>query len=134
MILFAMVAGMVALLHLVAAFQRPRPAVIVSGILWLLYACYEHQVATGVLCDKNCNIRVDLVFFFPILGFSANCARRSYTGQPGQMVLLGRVLGVIGLLIFALMVANAVLSGLAYAAALGIGTYPLIRRVISSRS
>jgi hypothetical protein len=51
-----------AVIHLVAGWQRPRLAVIVSGILWLLYAVYERLVATGVLCDADCNIRVDLVF------------------------------------------------------------------------
>ena len=63
MILFAIAAIMTAVIHLVAVFERPRAAVIVSGVLWLLYAVYEYQVATGVLCDADCNIRVDLVFF-----------------------------------------------------------------------
>jgi hypothetical protein len=67
MFLFMIAAGAMAVIHLVAACQRPRAAVIVSGLLWLVYAVYEHQVATGVLCDSDCNIRVDLVFFFPLL-------------------------------------------------------------------
>ena len=45
---FVIAAGMMTVIHLVAAWQRPRRAVIVSGILWLLYAFYEHQVATGL--------------------------------------------------------------------------------------
>ena len=53
-------------------------AVIVSGILWLLYAVYERLVATGVLCDANCNIRVDLVFFIPILGLVTYRAWQAY--------------------------------------------------------
>ena len=65
---FSIAAGMMAVIHLVAGWQRPGLAVIVSGILWLLYAVYEHLVATGVLCDANCSIRVDLLFLFPILG------------------------------------------------------------------
>ena len=64
---FAIAAGMMAVILLVAGWQRPRLAVIVAAILWLLYAVYERLVATGVLCDANCNIRVDLVFFIPIL-------------------------------------------------------------------
>lgn len=55
--LFAFAAAMMAVIHLVAGWQRPRLAVIVSGILWLLYAVYERLVATGVLCDANCNIK-----------------------------------------------------------------------------
>ena len=79
-----------------------RLAVIVSGILWLLYAVYERLVATGVLCDADCNIRVDLVFFFPILGFATFCAYQSYMGRPGQLKVIGIVLGAIGLVVFAL--------------------------------
>ena len=95
--LFAIAAGMMALIHLVAACERPRAAVIVSGVLWLLYAVYEYQVATGVLCGSDCNIRVDLVFFFPILALTTFCAYQSYEGRPGQMMVIGTVLGVIGL-------------------------------------
>jgi hypothetical protein len=76
--LFVIAAGMMTVIHLVAGWQRPRLAVIVSGILWLLYAVWEHQVATGVLCDKDCNIRVDLVFIFPILGLATLSAYQSY--------------------------------------------------------
>jgi hypothetical protein len=78
---FAIAAGMMAVVHLVAGWQRPRLAVIVSGILWLLYAVYERLVATGVLCDADCNIRVDLVFFIPILGIATYCAYQSYMGD-----------------------------------------------------
>ena len=78
---FAIAAGMMAVIHLVAGWQRPRPAVIVSGMLWLLYAVWERQVATGVLCDSDCNIRVDLVFFFPILGLATLSAYQAYNRE-----------------------------------------------------
>ena len=100
--IFAIAAGMMAVIHLVAGWQRPRLAVIVSGILWLLYAVYERLVATGVLCDANCNIRVDLVFFFPILGLATFCAYQSYMGRPSPWKVVGIVLGVIGLVVFGL--------------------------------
>jgi drug/metabolite transporter (DMT)-like permease len=100
--LFAFAAAMMAVIHLVAGWQRPRLAVIVSGILWLLYAVYERLVATGVLCDANCNIRVDLVFFFPILGLVTYCAYQSYMGRPSPWKAVGIVLGVIGLVVFGL--------------------------------
>jgi hypothetical protein len=102
--LFAIVAGMMTVVHLVAGWQRPRPAVIVSGILWLLYTVYEYLVATGVLCDANCNIRVDLVLFFPILGLATFWAYQSYMGRPGPGKVAGMVLGVIGLFVFGLVV------------------------------
>ena len=101
--IFAIAAGMMAVIHLVAGWQRPRLAVIVSGILWLLYAVYERLVATGVLCDANCNIRVDLVFFFPILGLATFCAYQSYMGRQGHQRVVGAVLGAIGLVVFALL-------------------------------
>jgi len=96
---FAIAAGMMTVIHLVAGWQRPRLAVIVSGILWLLYAVYERLVATGVLCDANCNIRVDLVFFFPILGLATFCAYQSYMGRPIPQKVVGAVLGAIGLVV-----------------------------------
>ena len=82
--IFAIAAGMMAVIHLVAGWQRPRLAVIVSGILWLLYAVWERLVATGVLCDSDCNIRVDLVFIIPILGLATLGAYQSYMGRPSQ--------------------------------------------------
>jgi hypothetical protein len=100
--LFAFAAAIMAVVHLVAGWQRPRLAVIVSGILWLLYAVYERLVATGVLCDSDCNIRVDLVFFFPILGLATFCAYQSYMGRPSPNKVVGVVLGVIGLIVFGL--------------------------------
>ena len=75
---FVIAAGMMTVIHLGAGWQRPRRAVIVSGILWLLYAVWERQVATGVLCDADCNIRVDLVFFFPILALATLSAYQAY--------------------------------------------------------
>src|SRR5918997_5739324 len=101
---FAFAAAVMAVIHLAAGWQRPRPTVILSGILWLLYAVYERLVATGVLCEADCNIRVDLVFFFPILGLATFCAYQSYMGRPGQMKVIGTVLGAIGLVVFALVV------------------------------
>jgi hypothetical protein len=102
MTLFVIAAGLMAVVHIVAAFQRPRLPVFVSGILWALYAYYEHLIATGVLCDANCNIRVDLVFFFPILGLATFCAYQSYMGRPSPWKVVGIVLGVIGLVVFGL--------------------------------
>ena len=99
--IFAIAAGMMAVIHLVAGWQRPRLAVIVSGILWLLYAVYERLVAT-VGCNGDCNIRVDLVFFFPILGLATFCAYQSYMGRPIPQKVVGTVLGAIGLVVFAL--------------------------------
>ena len=106
MILFALAGGVMALLHLVLACERPRAAILVSGLLWVAYTIYEYQVAAGILCDSDCNIRVDLVLFFPVLGFATHCAYQAYHGQPRQMLMLGTVLGVIGLLVLWLVLGN----------------------------
>jgi hypothetical protein len=133
---FAIAAGMMAVIHLVAGWQRPRLAVIVSGILWLLYAVYERLVATGVLCDADCNIRVDLVFFIPILGLATFCAYQSYMGRPGQQRVVGTVLGAIGLVVFALLAESfgGALAGIAVVGALAIGLYAIKSRSMTNRS
>src|SRR3954466_8477350 len=135
--IFAIAAGMMAVIHLVAGWQRPRLAVIVSGILWLLYAVYERLVATGVLCDADCNIRVDLVFFFPILGLATFCAYQSYMGRPGQTMVLGAVLGVIGLVVFGLVAESyyGALADVVVVGALAIGVvYAIKSRSRTNRS
>jgi len=136
--LFAIAAGMMAVIHLVAGWQRPRLAVIVSGILWLLYAVYERLVATGVLCDANCNIRVDLVFFIPILGLATYCAYQSYMGRPGQHKVIGTVLGTIGLIVFGLVAESygyGDLAGVVVVGALAIGlVYAIKSRSMTNRT
>ena len=101
-----------------------------SGILWLLYAVYERLVATGVLCDADCNIRVDLVFFIPILSTATFCAYQSYIGRPGQMKVLGTVLGAIAL-VFMLVAEShgyGALAGVVIVGALAIGVYAIKSR------
>ena len=128
--LFVIAAGMMAIIHLVAGWQRPRLAVIVSAILWLLYAVYERLVATGVLCEADCNIRVDLVFFLPILGLATYCAYQSYMGRPGQAKIIGTVLGIIVLFVFGLLAESygyGTLAGVVVVGALAIGVVYAIK-------
>jgi hypothetical protein len=135
--IFAIAAGMMAVIHLVAGWQRPRLGVIVAAILWLLYAVYERLVATGVLCDANCNIRVDLLLFFPILLIATFYAYRSYMRPPGQSTVVGWVLGAIGLIVFALLAAAFgyfALAGAAGAGALALGIYAIKSRFMTNRS
>ena len=133
MYLFAIGAGMMVVILLMAAWERPRPAVIVAAALWLLYAVYEHQVASGVLCDANCNIRVDLVLFFPILGLATFCAYRSYMGRPGQMKVIGTVLGVLGLFVVGLWAEGHGYGNLAFIGVV-VGAVAIITYAVKSRS
>jgi len=64
---FVFAAGAVTAYFVVAALRRPRPAEILALVLWAAYAVYEYYIANGTLCDANCNIRVDLIFFWPVL-------------------------------------------------------------------
>lgn len=39
-----------------------------SGMgVWILYGLYELAVQNRILCSKGCDIRVDLIFMFPLL-------------------------------------------------------------------
>ncbi len=135
--LFVIVAGIMAMILLVLGWERPRVAVIVAAILWLLYAVYERLVATGVLCDANCNIRVDLVLFFPILGIATFFAYRSYMRPPSQATVVGMGLGAIGLIVFALLAAGfgyVTPASAAGAGALAFGIYAIKARFTTNRS
>lgn len=107
---FVFIAGAVAVYFAVAALKRPRPSVIFAAVLWVAYAVYETYVAYGTLCDANCNIRVDLLLFWPVLGIATYFAA-SATDQPSAV---RKTLGVVALVILALLVAP-----LAYVALFG---------------
>ena len=95
---FVLAAGMMALYFLMAALQRPRPAEMLAVVLWAAYAVYEFYVANGTLCDANCNIRVDLLLFIPLLGSSTYLALQK-SPRTGAVTLLSVVcLGLTALL------------------------------------
>ena len=101
---FALVAGAVALYFLVVAIQRPRPAAVLAVFLWAAYAVYEFYIANGTLCDAKCNIRVDLLVVWPVLGIASYLA----ANMPGQRSGVRKVLGVIAFIILVLVVAPLV--------------------------
>jgi hypothetical protein len=137
MSLFILVAGVMAVVLLVAGVQRPRAAVFVAAILWMVYAYYENLIVSGVLCDEKCNIRVDLLLFFPILWIATWLAYRSYMQPPGPPTLLGMVLGAALLIVVALLAGAFGYIALAWAAgagALAIGAYAVTSRFMPKRS
>jgi hypothetical protein len=101
MYVFVFVAAAVAVTFAAAAVQRPRPGVIVAAILWMAYAVYEYFVASGVLCDANCNIRVDLILLWPLLAFATWYA----CDTPRQRSVVNKALGVIAVLVVVSLVA-----------------------------
>ena len=54
------------LMAIVALYSRSRFVWIVTA-LWVLYAAYEFGVSIRLLCSGECNIRVDLLLFAPVL-------------------------------------------------------------------
>lgn len=54
-----------------------------------------------MLCDKDCNIRVDLAFMIPILALATYWAQQFHNGRPGPAKTAGAVLGGIALFVFA---------------------------------
>ena len=137
MMLFALVAAVMAAGLFVAGSRRPRIAVFVAAVLWLAYAVYEHQVASGVLCDSDCNIRVDLVLFFPILGIATFCAFRAYERPPGPPTFAGMVLSAVGLIIAALLTGAFGYIAVAWAvaaAALALAAYAIKARFMTKRA
>jgi peptidoglycan/LPS O-acetylase OafA/YrhL len=137
MTLFVLVAGVLGVGLFVAGAQRPRLAVFVAAILWLLYAYYETLIANGTLCDANCNIRVDLVLFFPILGIATFCAFRAYERPPGPPTFAGMVLGAMLMIVVALLAGAFGYIAVAWAAgavALAIGAYAVRARFMAKRA
>jgi hypothetical protein len=97
MYFFVFVAAAAALYFAGAALRQPRPGVIVAAVVWLLYAVYEYYVANGVLCDANCNIRVDLLLIWPLVGIASLVG----TYPPGQWTDAAKLIVRLGLFFFA---------------------------------
>lgn len=101
MYFFVFVAAAAGLYFAVTAWWQPRPGVIIAAIAWLLYAVYEYYVASGVLCDAKCNIRVDLILIWPLV------LTASLFGiyAPGQWTRAGKVARALGIFLVASMAA-----------------------------
>ena len=56
-----------ALLFGVGYWKTRVGGVAVAGALWLLYFLYEEGMRRRILCSGECNIRVDLLLFYPVL-------------------------------------------------------------------
>jgi hypothetical protein len=48
-------------------FRRRRSVILLTALGWLTYFPYELAMKLRVLCSGECNIRVDLLLFYPLL-------------------------------------------------------------------
>lgn len=48
-------------------FRRRRGVILLTALGWLTYFPYELAMKLRVLCTGECNIRVDLLLFYPLL-------------------------------------------------------------------
>jgi hypothetical protein len=58
--------------------ERRRLGVLVASLAWLAYFAYEQAMKLRILCTGECNIRVDLLLFYPILAFISALAIYAY--------------------------------------------------------
>lgn len=67
LIQYPWVAALIGVVLLVEGILVRRATAIVAGVMWLLYSGYETGMKLRVLCTGECNIRVDLLLFYPVL-------------------------------------------------------------------
>jgi len=67
LIQYPWIAALIGVVLLVEGIVVRRTTAIVAGVMWLLYAGYETGMKLRVLCTGECNIRVDLLLFYPVL-------------------------------------------------------------------
>lgn len=48
-------------------YRRRRSVILVASVSWLVYFPYELGMKIRLLCSGECNIRIDLLLFYPIL-------------------------------------------------------------------
>lgn len=119
---FVVIGGLMTLTVVAAAVRRPGPAQLLALVLWAAYTVYEYYVANGTLCDANCNIRVDLVLFIPLLAAATYLAFQQEPSIGATTVLYAICLGLValGTSMFGYPVAAAI-AGVGALVAVGLG-------------
>ena len=56
----------IALFFFIGIAAKARFATAIA-ILWLIYGMYEWMMYARILCSGDCNIRIDLLFIYPVL-------------------------------------------------------------------
>lgn len=129
---FVLAAVAMALYFLAAASKRPRPADILASILWAAYAVYEYYVANGTLCDANCNIRVDLLLFLPLLGTATYLAFQAEPRTGAVLALAFICLALVASL--AMLFGNRAVAAFAGVGALAVAVYGIRTRLKAGRT
>lgn len=101
MYVFVFVAAAATLYFATAAFRQPRAGVIIAAVVWLLYAVYEYLIGSGVLCDANCNIRVDLILIWPLVWLASLFGIYA----PGQWTSVGKAFAALNVFLLVSMAA-----------------------------
>lgn len=129
---FVLAAVAMAVYFVAAAYRRPRPAEFLAVILWAAYSVYEYLVANGTLCDANCNIRVDLLLFLPLLGSATYFALQKEPRTGAVAVLAFICLVIVAWL--ASLFDNIAVAVVGSVGAIILGAYGIKSRFTANRS
>ena len=61
---------------------RRRGIILTAALAWLAYFPYEQAMKLRILCSGECNIRVDLLLFYPLLLLFSGLAVFTYIRKP----------------------------------------------------
>ena len=50
---------------------RRHRVIAAAALMWTVYLVYESLMRWRILCTGECNIRVDLLLLYPVLGFTS---------------------------------------------------------------
>ena len=76
------IAGWVGVIFLALWYWRKSRVGLLTALLWLGYAVYEYAMMQRLLCHSDCNIRIDLLFIYPLLmGLSLYTTIRFFTAK-----------------------------------------------------
>ncbi len=61
-----------------------RLALLFAALAWFAYFAYEQAMKLRILCTGECNIRVDLLLFYPLLAIISGLAVAAYLKASRQ--------------------------------------------------
>jgi len=64
--------------------RSKRRVTLVAALAWFAYFPYEQAMKLRILCTGECNIRVDLLLFYPLLAMVSVMALKAYLKYSRQ--------------------------------------------------